>query len=483
MESKPDQYHTGGRFRPYIGGIIRIFPVPRTLGSFIILVTVLAFIAGKFRNELALTLLGTVLLISLVYCFFGVFFLGIIQRRKARLLSMVIVSETVSTGKEGELLIKTSSGEPLKKNYFWRFPAILIRCELCLETNDGRVIRHYADPGIEKYSRFPVRERGAYYGVYERLVVFDAPGFFRLSLPVENSGPEQSSGPMRRVLQNKTPRLLAFPSPAEDPVHLSIKSGGTERRNEVHYRKSDDLTDHRPYVPGDDPRRINWKLYSHVPLGELFVREGEPEPPPHSRLLILIDTETDRSLYTADEARLAVDMLCEIALAAALEFFSQGMEILIGYTGGEAYISDEVSSGPGGLSGGQRTGGRLIGGKAESGPLNAAELASALAWPAAISEWNRAVLPNAPEDRTVLILALPRSTAEPSALDRFLKNRDARQNVDIVFLYSAENQRTGGRQSAELENSARISVNLYNGRSGVHAEKIAVSPARERKNR
>ena len=417
------------------------------MGFFVILVTVLAFIAGWLRNELALTLLGTVFLVILAYCFLGVLFLALVHRRKAASLSLVIVSETVAAGKEGELCV--SCGAVQDTHRFWRLPAILIRCELCLETKDGRVIRHFADPGFEKTGSFPVRERGAYYsdlrpGEFDRLVIFDAPGFFRFSFPVRQHG---------------SPRLLAYPSPAEELIPLSLKSGGSEQRNEAHYRKSDELTDHRPYIPGDDPRRINWKLYGHAPLGELFVREGEPEPPPHSRLLILIDTEADRDLFTVNEGRLAVDLLCEYALAAALEYSVKGINILIGYTGGG-----------------------IIGGKDESGFLNNAEIASALAWPAAILRSCRepsagarqgrsslavhpaAELPHAPKALSVLILALPRTSSEASALDRFLKNREARQEADVLFLYNAES-----RRAAEMEDAARVCVNLLNGRPGVHS--------------
>ena len=414
------------------------------MGSFIILVTVLAFIAGKIRNELALTLLGTVFLVILIYCFLGVFLLGIIHRRKALSLSMTLISDTIDVGKEAELLIKNGGGdESSGKYFFWKLPAILFRCELYLETRDGRVIRHYTDPSAARYGKFPVKERGAYFsglhpGACDKFIVFDAPGFFGLSLP---------------LAVDKGPRLLAVPLPAEEPVSFSIRSGGREQRSEPHYRKSDELIDHRPYIPGDDPRRINWKLYSHAHLGELFVREGEPEPPPHSQLLILIDTEADSSLYALDEGRRAVDLLCENALAAALEFSAHGIDILVGSTGGG-----------------------IIGGKEESGPVGAAEIASALAWPAAIP-WPHAVnaeYPVIPNDRSVLVLALPREVAEPSALDRFLKKRDPKQGIDIVFIYDVE-----GRQAALLEESANICVNNYNGRSGVHAGKAVVSPTKE----
>ena len=439
-ESKPER--TGAGTLTAAGRAGGIFPVPRPLGFFVILVTVLAFIAGWLRNELALTLLGTVFLIMLVYCFLGILLLFLFHRRKAKTLSMVIVPETVSTGKEGELFIKAGGGDSPKGRRFWRLPAILIRCELFLTTRDGRVIHHYADPDFENYSRFPVKERGAYYSApeYDRFVILDAAGFFRFSLPLP---------------RNDNPRLLALPLPAEEAVRLSLHSGGTEQRNEPHYRKSDELTDHRPYIPGDDPRRINWKLYSHAPLGDLFVREGESEPPPHSRLLILIDTEADLSLYTIDEARRAVDLLCENALAAALEFSAQGMDIHIGCTGGKIA--------------GDKTGGA----KEESGPLNAAELAAALAWPAAVPAGTLNDLPNAPMDRGVIILALPR-TSSSSSMDRFLKKREGRLSTDIVFLYNAESKR-----AAELEAAARVCVNLYNGKSGIHAVKAAITPTGE----
>ncbi|MDR0497606.1 MAG: DUF58 domain-containing protein [Treponema sp.] len=419
-----------------------------------ILITALAFTAGILRNELVLTLLGTVFLSILIYCFLGVLLLGIIYRQKARLLSMEVSPEAISAGGEADLCVMTNGGFSPGKNYFLRLPAILIRCELCIETRDSRVIRHYVDPGRENISSFSVKERGAYYagfrpGKQDRLVVFDAPGFFRLSLPLRH---------------NEGVKLLALPCPAKELIPLSLKSGGSEERNETNYRKSDDLTDHRPYIPGDDPRRINWKLYGHAPLGELFVREGEPEPPPHSRLLILIDTEADRSIYSIDEGRRAVDLLCECALKSALEYSGKGTSILIGYTGGEI-MGDE--------------------------PLNTVELAKALTWPFAIpwpqkglrssasaagshSELLREELPQAPRDRAVLIFALPRAlVSEASALEKFFKKRETKQETDLVFIYDVRNKKAN-----ELEDVAGLCVDLYNGRAGVHAVKAGLSPGK-----
>ena len=249
MESKPK----GTGFASFS----TLLPRPRSVGSFVILLTVMAFVAGRIRNEPVLILLGTIFLVVLAYCFIAVLLSGILNRRKALSLSMVIASKTVPVGGEGELTI--SSGTLSSGKRFWNIPAVLIRCELCIETRDGRVIRHFTNPAVESFSKFPVTERGAYSSKCDRLAIFDAPGFFSLGFS---------------IFQNENPRLLALPHPAEEAIPLNLRSGGTEERNEPHYRKSNELINHRPYVPGDDPRRINWKLYSHVASGELFVREG-----------------------------------------------------------------------------------------------------------------------------------------------------------------------------------------------------------------
>ena len=81
------------------------------MGSFVILLTVLAFTAGWLRNELALTLLGTIFLFVLACCFIGVFVSGIACRSKGKSLSMDIVSETAVTGETGELFIRTRNGK------------------------------------------------------------------------------------------------------------------------------------------------------------------------------------------------------------------------------------------------------------------------------------------------------------------------------------------------------------------------------------
>lgn len=403
--------------------IATTIPVPRTMGIFTLLITILAFSAGTIRNELVLILVGTVFFITLCGCFLGVLVLAWLLNKKASSSSVRILTKQVPAGTTGTLSFELGPAYTLKKSgnkQFFRFPGILLRYEMSLATKDGRGIHHIFDPDAlpEGVSVFPVPERGAYYSAYDGFIIADAPGFFYQSIPIP---------------QDTSPRLLVSPHIVETCIPLQIRSGGTLQQQHPHFLRTDNLIDHRPYIPGDDPRRLNWKLYGHA--GDLFIREGEPEPPPHSRLLILVDTQSDDTLYTPEAACRGVDMLCENALALAICCTDRGMDLSIGYTGGEIH---------GGTQG---------------------ELAVVLAYPAALPLSGPEALP-APEDIRILILALPRASGTESALDRFLKQRRAEQGVDILFLYEGN----------PYEEAAEICVGIYGQKSGLTARRIRVGP-------
>jgi hypothetical protein len=408
---------------------------PSDLGIFLFILTILALGAGALRKELALSLVGGVFLAVLAYSVLAALILALIHAKRARLLSSHILNSNIPVGKTGEILLNR---EKAGSRRFFRLPGILIRYEIRLTTRDGREIRHLFDPDTKQLpSVFPVPERGAYYGSRDRFFIGDILGLFRLYLPLPSDPGLADSGP----------RILALPQAAADSIPIDLwsdRAGGEAQRQNTHYHRTDNLTDHRPYVPGDDPRRINWKLYGHAPSNELFVREGEPEPPPHSRLLILVDTLADPALYSPESGRHGVDMLCENALAIALDYQEhEGMELSIGYSGG----------------------GIVEGSTAEPGKT----LAEALAHPAADPGNTGAAmgLPASPGDRGILILALPRTITE-SALDRFLKKQPLGVTVDLAFLYGDE------AQEAAQEAGAETCVRIYRQRGGVHARGIRV---------
>jgi hypothetical protein len=345
-----------------------------------------------------------------------------------------MLNRNIPAGKNAEILLNR---DKVGYRRFFRLPGILVRDEVRLATGDGREIRHFFDPdGSQLPSSFPVPERGAYYGYLDRFFIGDILGLFRFYLPLP---------------QNKSPRILALPQAAAEPVPVYIRSGGEAQRQNVHYHRTDNLIDHRPYVPGDDPRRINWKLYGHAPSNELFVREGEPEPPPHSRLLILVDTLADPALYNPVSGRRGVDLLCENALAIVLEYQGRGMELSIGYTGGgivegtNAELAEALAY-------------------PAAYPVNTDAAAGLPPQPASKEDGTPRELPASPGDRSILVLALPRTIAGDSALDRFLKNRLPGTSVDLAFLYG-----DGGPEEA-----AETCARLYKQRGGVYARGIRV---------
>jgi uncharacterized protein (DUF58 family) len=401
-------------------------PKPSDVGIFLCILSALALGAGNLRKELVLSLIGGTFAAILAYCFAGALILGLLHAKRAGLLSARMLRSTVPAGENAEIILdrgKAGTGR------FFRLPGFLVRYEILLATKDGREIRRLFDPdGRAGGFSFPVPERGAYYGARDRFFIGDILGLFRCSLPLP---------------REESPRILAMPQAAADCIPAHIESGGDSQRQDTLYRRADNLIDHRPYVPGDDPRRINWKLYGHAPSNELFVREGEREPPPHSRLLILVESLADRALYDSAAARRAVDLLCENALAIALEYRRRGMDLSVGCVGGAVVEGD------------------------------APDLAAALAYPAAYSPASAGDaagegmdLPDPPLDRAVLVLALPRTCAG-GALDRFLnKRKQPGMPVDLAFLYGDD----------ALAEAAETCARLYKQRGGIHARQIRLTP-------
>jgi uncharacterized protein (DUF58 family) len=386
------------------------FPKLRPAGIFAVVTSALCLTSGIPRKEPVLALAAALFAVSIAYCFLAVFLLALVHRKNACALRAYIVPQKTPVQSSAALRLS-------RRIYFFQFPAVLIRYKMYLSTKDGKTIENIFDGLFFKKAdaEFAVLRRGAYYGAYDEIVIQDIFGFFRLSL---------------KLYRGKNERLLALPVPAETYPQLLAAMGGTEGRGEAVFRKTDDFTEQRPYIPGDDPRRINWKLYAHA--GELFIRQQDREPPPHSRFVLLIDTESDDSLYSAEEGAAAVDGLCGAALSLLLEHTSRGGAALFGFTGG-------------GITG--MTGGLP-------------ELSAPLAYPARAADGQR--LPDLPAlaaPAGVLVLALARRPGifSNTGLQNFIEKNAG--GVRIVFSYGNEKQK----------NAAEGSAILFNRRSGVKA--------------
>ena len=416
--------------------------MPRTMGVFILLIIVLSFTAGAIRREMVLTLTGSALLAVWIYCLTMTLLLALVHRRRAGRISIRLSPEKIITGEQVQIIFSEEKSAVHNKN-FLQLPGILVRCRALLCTKDGRRITHDFKPeyktGFTRSETFPVKKRGAYFSPNDEFNVFDILGFFRFTYRIPVS--------MSAITPGANTRLLVSPLAAGETVPIRAKGGESERMDSPPVERTDELIDHRPYVPGDDPRRINWKLFSHG--GELFIRQGEREPPPHSNITILIDTQFD-SLYTLKSARGAVDLLCENALAI-VNSAAKNRNIQIGFTG---QTEKSYSS------------------------TTAAELGFYLAYPwaqaAELSAADQMELPTVTNDSAIVILALPRRLAsQPFALDRFLSN-NANRSIELVFIYGAQENEQGAFE--ERAATAQTCAALYNRHSGVRASIAAKQP-------
>lgn len=416
----------------------RVLFVPQVTGVLILLIIIIALAAGAVRQEASLLFAGAVFLLPWLYCLIATLLLALIHSRRTRRAFIKISPGEIAAGES--LQASYCENDTAYTGSIFELPGILVRCRLLLAAKDGRKIAHDLNPAEKNDSRLLTAEkRGAYFSGYDEFAVFDTLGFFRLTfrLPTGNGA-----------------RLLVGPHAEEQPPVVHARSGDSDLKPEFSVKKTDDFIDHRPYVPGDDPRRINWKLYGHG--GGLLVRDSEFEPPPHSNILILVDAEFDPELYKLSDAREGVDLLCENALATALDCKESGMDVLVGV--------------------------RNPAPPAEDAAIRETRFPSAkhgfqidLAWPFAASmaqEGNNAILPLAQDDRGIIIFALPRSRTD-TALDQFLKKMEGNaegknkpRQINIFFLGGSSQK--SHPSDAQLA-AAETCIAMYNRRPGIKA--------------
>ena len=114
--------------------------------------------------------------------------------------------------------------------------------------------------------------RGRYFYKRQYLNIRDFAGFFAAAY----TQPPCLSMPYIVVQPVLPPQKTVFPDLRSRAVN-DLPS--QERTNELY--------ESRPYFPGDDPRKIHWKLYAHT--NTLSIKLGAFEPPPVKRLTIYIE--------------------------------------------------------------------------------------------------------------------------------------------------------------------------------------------------
>jgi uncharacterized protein (DUF58 family) len=252
------------------GFIARILPLTRR-GRVFLLAAAALLALGIVRAELAVMLWGAAFLLLGFYALAGVQLMRAAVGRRVRLdpdeVRVSLDPARVHRGAAATARVRA----PFPRR---RVPGVRLFAGVSLDWNGrGRESSALVDAG-EARADVPLEtgRRGVYALSRATIVARDLLGFCAASVPVAAAG-----------------MLTVMPQPIERPVgETTAVSGGEHRLHAAHRRRSEELFETRRYVPGDDPRRINWKLFAR--WNELLVRIGEEVPPPRSRVLCYLLT-------------------------------------------------------------------------------------------------------------------------------------------------------------------------------------------------
>ncbi len=138
--------------------------------------------------------------------------------------------------------------------------------------------------------------------------------------------------------------LTVFPAVRKvDPTQLVLEQAD-EAALSARRRRSEELLEARKYYPGDDVRRLNWKVYAHT--DELFLRIGEEVPPPESRVLFVLDLSPNAHVPASVRADY-LDRLVESCTASMVALMAKGLDVMLSLPGMRecrAYSDETVMS-------------------------------------------------------------------------------------------------------------------------------------------
>lgn len=212
-------------------------------------------------------------------------------------LSLILISLSVLLWKKTDSLVELknekisilpSSSRNGKKRFPIVLPGVLVfyGFEFLSDLNNKKSRRLKFNTKLKRtavHVPLPKEERGRFFLEKEYLEISDLAGFFSFRfLKNEKSIPQLFIYPMMTKIKNfALPEILN-----ETSAHT------------VNLRRTDELYDSRPYFPGDDIRKINWKLYAHTQ--ELNIKQGDFVPPPRIFFTIYVESpivNKDREFY------------------------------------------------------------------------------------------------------------------------------------------------------------------------------------------
>ena len=167
--------------------------------------------------------------------------------------------------------------------------------------------------GPDTRHQIAIPPRGIYFPDRASIVIKDFSAFFKFTLLM----PESMNPEPLRVLP-ETDETASIPLP-------SGRTGISQGKSTFH--RSDELYETRPYMPGDDPRKINWKVSAHT--GTPILREGELLPPPSTEYLFIFNTEIVDRKFNHETIKKNFDLIASRAAYIARSLAAQNKIISV----------------------------------------------------------------------------------------------------------------------------------------------------------
>jgi hypothetical protein len=302
------------------------------LGTALFALGLLSVFLGRAKNESAILVLGCLLSIFCAFCLLSVLLHALFLRKKAAALALGFARSRVPCGQS----VRMTGPRAFKA---FCIPPVIARIEVKLSTKDGKKMILVLPPEFLRDGVCAVdiaghesESRGAY-RLLASLLVSDLACLFCVRIKI----PQTDKEPLRVypvVEKAKAFDLRANINRQEEEWRGLFPQGAA--------------AESRPYVPGDDPRRINWKLFGHTGAGGvlqsgLFVREDEKLQALSGEVRIAVDTFFPEAHFRKTRRRLA-DKACEDALSTALALRDAGCNIILHYRGAEPALWTQKES-------------------------------------------------------------------------------------------------------------------------------------------
>ncbi|GEM_PF-3716376 len=246
--------------------------------------------------------LPSLVLLSFLFLMFGIYTVNKIARRAAR--NAEILPDSAVIGFPQVLKV-----DPLRRSFL---PGIRLSWQWILRFGPFRYQMAAPLPVKAAGSALLLLPRRGEWAGRSFLRAGDSFGFFHFDYPLED-------GECVSV-----PPLISTLDASDIPGRPAASAAAAPRLKE----DTEERLERRSYVPGDDPRKLDWKVYART--GEMLVRVGEEAVPDRGRLwLLVVSPSVKRFRKKAQVYRLDVCLEAAAALAQRMEAENQDVRALL----------------------------------------------------------------------------------------------------------------------------------------------------------